>query len=150
MDLLTTLIGNTPSDQVSLEGAIISGVCVIIAALLGLIAGQGVMQRHHAKKSRAAAEIAAENTEKVKEETVLIREQVQNTHETNLRDDLDDLTNLIQEMSKKQDRQYEQSQRDIGGLRQELRQVREDQTEDRKTTHSALAGLAKLIRRHDE
>ncbi|UJD20960.1 hypothetical protein SEA_HARRYHOUDINI_32 [Mycobacterium phage HarryHoudini] len=54
-----------------------------------------------------------------------VREHVANSHKTNLRDDIDDLSRLVREG-------FAETRRDIGGLREELRTERIERIEGDK------------------
>lgn len=91
-----------PSDEVLIT--VISTFGVVIAALLGYLGIVATGARRHAKAAR---------------------HQVQNSHEVNLRDDLDEkfkgLADLVKQVIK-----------DQGGMKADIRQIRHDQSEDRE------------------
>jgi Tfp pilus assembly protein PilV len=90
----------------------------VVAALLSLI---GVLLGMIHKNAKTAAN------------------QTQNSHETNLRDDLDEkfegLADLVTGVSA-----------DVGGIKEDLRLIRRDQSTDRATAAQAAREAAKAVR----
>jgi gas vesicle protein len=150
---LGATLSSGTTDAVQLEGAVIGAVAIIIAALLGLIATLLGLQRRSTMQARIAsdraaikADQAAINAKEVHTTVTAIKDQVANGHidengaPINLRDDIDEVVLSIREMRK-------EMRLDIGGLRAELRQVREDRSADRADTNKALDRMRKAIER---
>ena len=81
----------TPSEM----SALLAAIATVLTALTGLIIAVFVQAR------RARAEADDAKADRVKTQAVLgeVKEQVANTHPTNLRDDIDNLTALIERLS---------------------------------------------------
>lgn len=75
-----------------------------------------------------------------------VKEQVANTHDTNLRHDVDKLINGVSELID----QGRQTSKDIGGLREELRTERLERIQQGARLHSVETIISQLDRRkHD-
>jgi uncharacterized protein involved in exopolysaccharide biosynthesis len=135
-----TLVTNAP-DPTVLEGAIFDGVCVVIAALLGLIATLMGIQRRHAIRAAAAAQEAVVKAKEVQTSVTTIKNQVQNGHNTNLRDDVDGLTSAVADLTTK----LGETHAEVAGLRSEMSGIRTDQTADRQATNNSLDALRRAI-----
>ena len=72
-----------------------------------------------------------------------VKEQVANTHDTNLRHDVDKLINGVSELIG----QGRQTSKDIGGLREELRTERLERIEQSKRLHRVEIVTQQLDRR---
>ena len=85
---------HTPSEM----SALLAAIATVLTALTGLIIAVFVQAR------RAKTEADAAKADRVKTQAVLgeVKEQVANTHPTNLRDDIDNLTALIERLSHSQ------------------------------------------------
>lgn len=102
--------------------AIIVALIAGIASVLG-ISIKAAVDGHVARRDQAAAQTAASA------ELAAIRHQVQNSHGTNLRNDLDVVIAGIQQiktMQAEHGSQIADLRRDMGGVRVELRDVRRD------------------------
>lgn len=75
--------------------ALLAAIATVLTALTGLIIAVFVQAR------RARTEADDAKADRVKTQAVLgeVKEQVANTHQTNLRDDIDNLTALIERLS---------------------------------------------------
>ena len=82
---------HTPSEM----SALLAAIATVLTALTGLIIAVFVQAR------RARTEADDAKADRVKTQAVLgeVKEQVANTHPTNLRDDIDNLTALIERLS---------------------------------------------------
>ncbi|TDH57588.1 DUF2746 domain-containing protein [Mycobacterium eburneum] len=65
----------------------------------------------------------------MREELGEVREQVKNSHETNLRDDLDSLRVEMRAGFDEMRTAHKETRRDIGGIREELRDERRERIE---------------------
>ena len=85
---------HTPSEM----SALLAAIATVLTGLTGLIIAVFVQAR------RAKTEADAAKADRVKTQSVLgeVKEQVANTHPTNLRDDIDNLTALIERLSHSQ------------------------------------------------
>ena len=85
---------HTPNEM----SAILTAVAAVLTALTGLIIAVFVQAR------RAKTEADAAKADRKRTQAVLgeVKEQVANTHPTNLRDDIDNLTALIERLSRSQ------------------------------------------------
>ena len=85
---------HTPSEM----SALLAAIATVLTALTGLIIAVFVQAR------RAKTEADDAKADRVKTQEVLgeVKEQVANTHPTNLRDDIDNLTALIERVSRSQ------------------------------------------------
>ncbi len=85
---------HTPNEM----SALLTAIATVLTALTGLIIAVFVQAR------RAKAEVDDAKADRVKTQEVLgeVKEQVANTHPTNLRDDIDNLTALIERLSHSQ------------------------------------------------
>ena len=85
---------HTPSEM----SALLAAIATVLTALTGLIVAVFVQAR------RARTEADDAKADRVKTQAVLgeVKEQVANTHPTNLRDDIDNLTALIERLSRSQ------------------------------------------------
>ena len=85
------LMPHTPSEM----SALLAAIATVLTALTGLIIAVFVQAR------RAKTEADDAKADRVKTQEVLgeVKEQVANTHPTNLRDDIDNLTALIERLS---------------------------------------------------
>ena len=85
---------HTPSEM----SALLAAIATVLTALTGLIIAVFVQAR------RARTEADDAKVDRVKTQAVLgeVKEQVANTHPTNLRDDIDNLTALIERLSHSQ------------------------------------------------
>lgn len=93
----------------------------IIVALLGLLA-EGMRRNHNALRA-------------VKKDTRGTREQVENSHSTNLRDDIDTLTGLVERVADRTERLVEGQvalKADVHQLRNEQHQSRVDAAQERQ------------------
>ena len=81
----------TPSEM----SALLAAIATVLTALTGLIIAVFVQAR------RARTEADDAKADRVKTQAVLgeVKEQVANTHPTNLRDDIDNLTTLVERLS---------------------------------------------------
>ena len=84
----------TPTEM----SALLAAIATVLTALTGLIIAVFVQAR------RARTEADDAKADRVKTQAVLgeVKEQVANTHPTNLRDDIDNLTALIERLSRSQ------------------------------------------------
>ena len=82
---------HTPSEM----SALLAAIAAVLTALTGLIVAVFVQAR------RARTEADDAKADRMKTQAVLgeVKEQVANTHPTNLRDDIDNLTALIERLS---------------------------------------------------
>ena len=82
---------HTPSEM----SALLAAIATVLTALTGLIVAVFVQAR------RARTEADDAKADRMKTQAVLgeVKEQVANTHPTNLRDDIDNLTALIERLS---------------------------------------------------
>ena len=82
---------HTPSEM----SALLAAIATVLTALTGLIIAVFVQAR------RARTEADDAKADRMKTQAVLgeVKEQVANTHPTNLRDDIDNLTALIERLS---------------------------------------------------
>ena len=82
---------HTPSEM----SALLAAIAAVLTALTGLIIAVFVQAR------RARTEADDAKADRMKAQAVLgeVKEQVANTHPTNLRDDIDNLTALIERLS---------------------------------------------------
>ena len=82
---------HTPSEM----SALLAAIAAVLTALTGLIIAVFVQAR------RARTEADDAKADRMKTQAVLgeVKEQVANTHPTNLRDDIDNLTALIERLS---------------------------------------------------
>ena len=82
---------HTPSEM----SALLAAIATVLTALTGLIIAVFVQAR------RARTEADDAKADRVKTQAVLgeVKEQVANTHPTNLRDDIDNLTTLVERLS---------------------------------------------------
>ena len=82
---------HTPTEM----SALLAAIATVLTALTGLIIAVFVQAR------RARTEADDAKADRVKTQAVLgeVKEQVANTHPTNLRDDIDNLTALIERLS---------------------------------------------------
>ena len=85
---------HTPSEM----SALLAAIATVLTALTGLIIAVFVQAR------RARTEADDAKADRVRTQAVLgeVKEQVANTHQTNLRDDIDNLTALIERLSRSQ------------------------------------------------
>ena len=85
---------HTPTEM----SALLTAIATVLTALTGLIIAVFVQAR------RARTEADDAKADRVKTQAVLgeVKEQVANTHPTNLRDDIDNLTALIERVSRSQ------------------------------------------------
>ena len=85
---------HTPTEM----SALLAAIATVLTALTGLIIAVFVQAR------RARTEADDAKADRVKTQAVLgeVKEQVANTHPTNLRDDIDNLTALIERVSRSQ------------------------------------------------
>ena len=85
---------HTPTEM----SALLTAIATILTALTGLIIAVFVQAR------RAKTEADDAKADRMKTQVVLgeVKEQVANTHPTNLRDDIDNLTALIERLSRSQ------------------------------------------------
>ena len=85
---------HTPTEM----SALLAAIATVLTALTGLIIAVFVQAR------RAGTEADDAKADRVKTQAVLgeVKEQVANTHQTNLRDDIDNLTALIERLSRSQ------------------------------------------------
>ena len=85
---------HTPTEM----SALLAAIATVLTALTGLIIAVFVQAR------RAKTEADDAKADRVKTQAVLgeVKEQVANTHPTNLRDDIDNLTALIERVSRSQ------------------------------------------------
>ncbi|AQT25848.1 hypothetical protein SimranZ1_36 [Mycobacterium phage SimranZ1] len=105
-----------PEDGIDLIGLLIIGLPSTIAAIgTGIV---GVLTVRGQRKGRERARQIDAKTDEIHEQTV-------NTHDTNMRDDLDEIRDLVRDG-------FKQIQRDIGGLREELRTERLERIEGDK------------------
>ncbi|AMS01735.1 minor tail protein [Mycobacterium phage Brocalys] len=105
-----------PDDGIDLIGLLIIGLPSTIAAIgTGIV---GVLTVRGQRKGRERARQIDAKTDEIHEQTV-------NTHDTNMRDDLDEIRDLVRDG-------FKQVQRDIGGLREELRTERLERIEGDK------------------
>ena len=81
----------TPSEM----SALLAAIATVLTALTGLVIAVFVQAR------RARTEADDAKADRVKTQAVLgeVKEQVANTHPTNLRDDIDNLTALVERLS---------------------------------------------------
>ena len=104
----------------SVQAAVVTTIGLIVVALLGLIA-EGLRRNHVATRS-------------IKKDTRASREQVQNDHSTNLRDDVDRILEVIEKVAATTDSLVDGQHRLGEGLRTatvRLDQLRADQTQSR-------------------
>ena len=82
---------HTPSEM----SALLAAIATVLTALTGLVIAVFVQAR------RARTEADDAKADRVKTQAVLgeVKEQVANTHPTNLRDDIDNLTTLVERLS---------------------------------------------------
>ena len=82
---------HTPSEM----SALLAAIATVLTALTGLIIAVFVQAR------RARTEADDAKADRMKTQAVLgeVKEQVANTHQTNLRDDIDNLTALVERLS---------------------------------------------------
>ena len=82
---------HTPSEM----SALLAAIATVLTALTGLVIAVFVQAR------RARTEADDAKADRVKTQAVLgeVKEQVANTHPTNLRDDIDNLTALVERLS---------------------------------------------------
>ena len=82
---------HTPSEM----SALLAAIATVLTALTGLIIAVFVQAR------RAKTEADDAKADRMKTQAVLgeVKEQVANTHQTNLRDDIDNLTALVERLS---------------------------------------------------
>ena len=82
---------HTPSEM----SALLAAIATVLTALTGLIVAVFVQAR------RARTEADDAKADRMKTQAVLgeVKEQVANTHQTNLRDDIDNLTALVERLS---------------------------------------------------
>lgn len=102
----------------TVQVALISAAGTVLVALVGVLTE--ALRRHH----KAITE--------VKENTREAREQVKNSHKTNLRDDLDTVVLLLNKALENQavhDESMRTLSADIGGLRAEIRHERDERLE---------------------
>ena len=85
---------HTPTEM----SALLAAIATVLTALTGLIIAVFVQAR------RAKTEADDAKADRVKTQAVLgeVKEQVANTHPTNLRDDIDNLTAMIERVSRSQ------------------------------------------------
>lgn len=88
----------------------------------------------------------------VRRQQQAILEQVANSHETNLRDDVDEVRHLLTDVARAQEAVLEQqreTRRDIGGLRDELRTERRERLQLADRVDAQGRQLSQLDRRKD-
>lgn len=88
----------------------------------------------------------------VRRQQQAILEQVANSHETNLRDDVDEVRHLLTDVARSQEAVLEQqreTRRDIGGLRDELRTERRERLQLADRVDAQGRQLSQLDRRKD-
>lgn len=125
-----------PSDGIDLAGMLIVAAPAIIAAIGTIVVGV-ITVRGQKKGAARAGKIDAKTNE--------IHEQTVNDHITksNLRDDIDEIRDLVKVMS---DRQVDQS-RDIRGLRQDVGELRGEDRAARTEHDDLVRRLNAFIRR---
>lgn len=121
---------------------IITGVTVIIGAMVSLLTVLLVQGRKAkadaAYRSAEAEHLHAETWKMIRQlqgDSEIIRENVANTHSTNMRVDLDDVRNQIacvKSLLDERERQDNDLLQEIKGVREEVRQIRDDAAEDRR------------------
>lgn len=116
------------SGNPSIDAAIIVGFATIIGALLGVI---GIMLG-----------LIHKTTKKTNRNSMGVLEQVQNSHETNMRDDLDDKFAGLATLTKSVISTQETQGKDLGGIKADIRQIHLDQTSDRATAAAQAAAAA--------
>lgn len=114
-----------PTVQVSMIAAFAS----VIVALLGLLA-EGMRRNHNALRA-------------VKKDTRGTREQVENSHSTNLRDDIDLLAQLLEKQDTKSDAVLEA----VTYLRRDVQQEREERLEADKANRDHIRVVAETTAR---
>lgn len=119
---------NDPTVQV----ALVAGFASIVVALLGLLA-EGMRRNHNALRA-------------VKRDTRGTREQVENSHATNLRDDIDVLIDKVEKVADAAGHLLEgqrQHGRELGHLRKDAQQERQERlaADERIDRHIATVAV---------
>ncbi|AXC38492.1 hypothetical protein SEA_RUBEELU_29 [Mycobacterium phage Rubeelu] len=99
-----------PDDTIGLLGLLVVNGAAIIAAIGTIVLSIITVRGQRAGQDRAR---------KIDAKTDEIHEQVVNTHETNLRADFDELRDLVTDG-------FRRVERDIGGIREEIRTERKE------------------------
>lgn len=137
-----------PSGWFGLGGYIVVGVVVVLVAAIGAWRGSKAIRQVSGDVRQVSGDVGA------------VRTQVENDHDSNMRDDLDRAirlmelntatTNLISEQLGEVHRHLTAHGRDIGGLRTEigglrgeLRDEREDRREDRRELERLIDEIGK-------
>lgn len=121
--------------------SLISGGAVVLAALIAAIATI-ISSRNERRELRNRIEVVAEDAR-------IVKHQTQNTHDTNLRDDLD---MVLRTVARVEDNQHE-TRRDVARLHHDLRDLRrhvdESDGNDEKVHRNIFERLASLTNPKD-
>lgn len=123
-----------PDDTVGLLGLLIIGLPAILAAIGTIVIGVLTVRGQRAGRARAR---------KIDAKTEAIHEQTVNTHDTNMRDDLDEIRDMVKVISA---RQIDQG-RDIRGLRTDVGELRGEDRDARAAHDDLVRRLNAFIRR---
>ena len=114
----------------TVQVALVTVAGTVLVALLGLVAE--ALRRH------------SKSLNEVKENTREAKEQVKNSHKTNLRDDLDQVVLLLNRALENQAR-HDESLRDlahdVNGLRTEIRHERDERLEVSRRLDTHMTGI---------
>lgn len=123
-----------PDDGIDLAGMLIVALPATIAAIGTVIVGVLTVRGQKAGRTRAR---------KIDAKTDAIHEQTVNTHNTNMRDDLDEIRDTVKVISA---RQIDQG-RDIRGLRTDVGELRCEDRDARAAHDDLVRRLNAFIRR---
>ena len=123
-----------PDDTVGLLGLLIIGLPATLAAIGTIVIGVLTVRGQRAGRARAR---------KIDAKTEAIHEQTVNTHDTNMRDDLDEIRDMVKVISA---RQIDQG-RDIRGLRTDVGELRGEDHDARAAHDDLVRRLNAFIRR---
>lgn len=123
-----------PDDTVGLLGLLIIGLPATLAAIGTIVIGVLTVRGQRAGRARAR---------KIDAKTEAIHEQTVNTHDTNMRDDLDEIRDMVKAIS---DRQVDQT-RDIRGIRADVGELRGADRTARAEHDDLVRRLNAFIRR---
>lgn len=123
-----------PDDGIDLAGMLIVALPATIAAIGTVIVGGLTVRGQRAGRARAR---------KIDAKTDAIHEQTVNTHNTNMRDDLDEIRDMVKVISA---RQIDQG-RDIRGLRTDVGELRGEDRDARAAHDDLVRRLNAFIRR---
>lgn len=127
------MTGYEPNDWFGLAG-------LAILAIAGMVGAAITARAAHKSVTKVGEQVAD-----VQIKVSAVKDQVQNDHpiSPNLRDDLDEIRDLIKDM---RDRQADQG-RDIRGMRQDMGEMRGEAREDRHNLSDLEVRLNAFIRR---